>query len=123
MLAEIDGIQKLDYAINAALLLAYVATLSEDRVGLLLFRRRSADLSTAEKRTRQVYAIMEALYNAKATFAEPDYRKALGTFAHDGGSARWSSVSPTCGTRTLRVRPLTSLPLSSRATWSRPSRC
>ena len=37
MIAEIDGVQKLDYAINAALLLAYVATLSEDRVGLLLF--------------------------------------------------------------------------------------
>ena len=40
MLAEIDGVQKIEYAINAALLLAYVATQTEDKVGLLVFSDR-----------------------------------------------------------------------------------
>ena len=88
MLAEIDGIQKLDYAINAALLLAYVATLSEDRVGLLLFADEVQTYLPPKKGRAQVYAIMEALYNAKATFAEPDYRKALGYLR-----ARWRKRS------------------------------
>ena len=88
MLAEIDGIQKLDYAINAALLLAYVATLSEDRVGLLLFSD-SVDAYLPPKKGRsQVYAIMEALYNAKANFDEPDYRNALSYLR-----ARWRKRS------------------------------
>ena len=88
MLAEIDGIQKLDYAINAALLLAYVATLSEDRVGLLLFADDVQTYLPPKKGRGQVYAIMEALYNARATVAEPDYRKALGYLR-----ARWRKRS------------------------------
>jgi len=77
MLAEIDGIQKLDYAINAALLLAYVATLSEDKVGLLVFADTVQAYIPPRKGRSQVYAILDALYNAKATLAEPDYRGAL----------------------------------------------
>ena len=88
MLAENDGIQKLDYAINAALLLAYVATLSEDRVGLLLFADDVETYLPPKKGRAQVYAIMEALYNARASFAEPDYRKALGYLR-----ARWRKRS------------------------------
>ncbi len=88
MLAEIDGIQKLDYAINAALLLAYVATLSEDRVGLLLFAGDVKTYLPPKKGRGQVFAIMEALYNAKASFAEPDYRRALGYLR-----ARWRKRS------------------------------
>ena len=77
MLAEIDGIQKLDYAINAALLLAYVATLAEDKVGLLVFADTVQAYLPPRKGRGQVYAILEALYNARATLAEPDYRGAL----------------------------------------------
>jgi uncharacterized protein (DUF58 family) len=88
MLAEIDGIQKLDYAINAALLLAYVATLSEDRVGLLLFADDVQTYLPPKKGRAQVYAIMEALYNAAATLVEPDYRRALGYLR-----ARWRKRS------------------------------
>lgn len=77
MLAEVDGIQKLDYAINAALLLAYVATLSEDKVGLLVFADTVQTYLPPKRGRSQVYAILEALYNAKASLAEPDYRGAL----------------------------------------------
>ncbi len=88
MLAEIDGIQKLDYAINAALLLAYVATLSEDKVGLLVFADTVQAYLPPKKGRGQVYAILEALYNARATLAEPDYRGALAYLA-----ARWRKRS------------------------------
>jgi uncharacterized protein (DUF58 family) len=88
MLAEIDGIQKLDYAINAALLLAYVATLADDRVGLLVFADTVQSYIPPKKGRAQVYAILEALYNAKATLAEPDYRGALAYL-----QARWRKRS------------------------------
>ncbi len=77
MRAEIDGIQKLDYAINAALLLAYVATLADDQVGLLVFADTVQSWIPPRRGRSQVYAILDALYNAQATLAEPDYRGAL----------------------------------------------
>jgi uncharacterized protein (DUF58 family) len=88
MLAEIDGIQKLDYAINAALLLAYVATLAEDKVGLLIFADTVQAYLPPKKGRAQVYAILEALYNAQASLAEPDYRGALAFL-----QARWRKRS------------------------------
>jgi uncharacterized protein (DUF58 family) len=77
MLAEIDGVQKIEYAINAALLLAYVATQTDDKVGLLVFSDRVHTYLPPRKGRGQVFAIMEALYNVKATLAEPDYTGAM----------------------------------------------
>lgn len=88
MLAEVDGIQKLDYAINAALLLAYVATLADDRVGLLVFADTVQTYIPPKKGRFQVNVILEALYNARATLAEPDYRGALAYL-----QARWRKRS------------------------------
>lgn len=78
MLAEVDGKAKVDYAINAALLLAYVATLTDDNVGLLLFSDTVQAWIPPAKGRGQVYRIMDALYNAQASRAEPDYRGAFG---------------------------------------------
>ena len=77
MLAEIDGIAKMDYAVNAALLLAYVATLTDDRVGLLVFADTVQTWLPPAKGRAQVYRILEALYNVEARRAEPDYRQAF----------------------------------------------
>ena len=77
MLSEIDGIEKLDYAINAALMLAYVASLADDKVGLLVFADTVQTFLPPKRGRGQVYAILDALYNAKASLAEPDYRAAL----------------------------------------------
>lgn len=77
MLAEIDGVQKIEYALNAALLLAYVATQTEDKVGLLVFSDHVQTYLPPKKGRSQVFAIMEALYNVKATLAEPDYTGAM----------------------------------------------
>lgn len=79
MLAEIDGIAKLDYALNAALLLAYVASLADDKVGLLVFGDKVQTWIAPKKGRAQVYRILDALYNAEAKRAEPDYH---GAFAY-----------------------------------------
>jgi uncharacterized protein (DUF58 family) len=84
MLAEIDGVPKLDYALHAALLLAYVASLTEDRIGLLVFSDTVHTYLPPKRGRSQVYAILDAVYNAKATLAEPDYRAAF-AYLH----ARW----------------------------------
>lgn len=77
MMAEIDGIAKMDYAVNAALLLAYVATLTDDKVGLLVFADTVQTWIPPAKGRGQVYRILDALYNAGARRAEPDYRGAF----------------------------------------------
>jgi uncharacterized protein (DUF58 family) len=77
MMAEIDGIAKMDYAVNAALLLAYVASLTDDRIGLLVFADTVQTWLPPMKGRAQVYRILEALYNAKARRAESDYRGAM----------------------------------------------
>ncbi len=77
MMAEVDGIAKMDYAVNAALLLAYVATLTDDRVGLLMFADSVQAWIAPGKGRAQVYRILDALYNAEARRAEPDYRQAF----------------------------------------------
>ncbi len=78
MLAEIDGVQKIEHAIKAALVLAYVASLSEDRVGLLLFSDQIKTYLPPQKGRSQVFAIMEALHNVEASLAEPDYQRSMG---------------------------------------------
>ena len=77
MLAEVDGIQKIDYAIHAALTLAYVATEAEDNVGLLVFADTVRTYLPPKKGRGQVYAILEALHNIQASLIEPDYTQAL----------------------------------------------
>lgn len=77
MLAEIDGIAKVDYAVNAALLLAYVATLADDKVGLLVFADQVQTWIAPQKGRAQVYRLLDALYNARARRVEPDYRSAF----------------------------------------------
>ena len=77
MLAEVEGIQKLDYAINAALMLAHVATEAEDKVGLLVFAGTVQTYLPPQKGRAQVFAILEALHNCRASLVEPDYAQAL----------------------------------------------
>lgn len=88
MLAEAGGIAKMDYAVNAALLLAHVATESDDRVGLLVFADSVQAWVPPRRGRMQTLAIMEALYNAEARRAESDYRQALAYL-----SARWKRRS------------------------------
>ena len=88
MMAEIDGIAKMDYAVNAALLLAYVATLTDDKVGLLVFADGVQTWMPPQKGRAQVYRILDALYNAEARRSESDYHRAFGYLA-----TRWRKRS------------------------------
>lgn len=71
------GITKLDRAINAALLLSYLATQMGDQVGLLVFGRDVRAYLPPKRGHRQFLAILEALYSVEGKLEEPDYQGAL----------------------------------------------
>ncbi len=74
IVADIDGVPKLDYALNAGLLLAYVALQSEDRVGALVFSDRALLFVPPRRGHTQLELLHKSLYNIRATFQETDYR-------------------------------------------------
>jgi len=73
MAARVDGLTKLDHAINAALFLAFVAVRNGDRVGLVVFADGVKQwLAPAAGRT-QYRKIVDALYSAKPHLTYVDY--------------------------------------------------
>jgi uncharacterized protein (DUF58 family) len=77
MTPRVGGLTKLDRAVNAALLLAYLGTEADDHVGLLVFGRDVQRYLPPRKGHRQFLAIMEALYAVEGRLEEPDYAAAL----------------------------------------------
>jgi uncharacterized protein (DUF58 family) len=77
MTPRIGGLTKLDRAVNAALLLAYLGSQADDHVGLLVFGRDVQRYLPPRKGHRQFLAIMEALYAVEGRLEEPDYASAL----------------------------------------------
>lgn len=77
MWGELEGRAKIDYAIQAALLLAYVASFFDDRVGLLAFSNRIHTFLPPRRGRQQSYAVLEALHNLYADLEEPNYRAAF----------------------------------------------
>jgi uncharacterized protein (DUF58 family) len=76
MTAPLGPLSKLDYAINTTLLLAYVAILRGDRVGLLTFADTVTGYWEPDKGRRQFLALLEALYKVQPQQVEPDYMRA-----------------------------------------------
>ncbi|HEU5097762.1 MAG TPA: DUF58 domain-containing protein [Roseiflexaceae bacterium] len=72
-----QGLAKLDYAINTALLLSYVATLKGDHVGLLTFADGVRTYLAPKRGKGQFYRMLEALYNVKFEPVEADYGQAM----------------------------------------------
>ncbi len=81
MRSPVGDVDKLDYAINAVLLLAYVATRKGDRVGLLAFADRPVLWLAPRAGKGQFYRMLEALYAVQAQAVEPDYDAALSYFS------------------------------------------
>jgi uncharacterized protein (DUF58 family) len=81
MLSPVGEIAKLDYTLNAALLLGYVATGKGDRVGLLTFADEVHTYLTPKHGQGQFYRMLELLYGLRASPVEPNYRQALGYLA------------------------------------------
>jgi uncharacterized protein (DUF58 family) len=68
-----DGLSLLDYAINAALALSNVALKKQDRLGILSFSDVLGTTLPAERGTRQLHRILEALYREQARTTEANY--------------------------------------------------
>ncbi len=77
MCAQLDGMSKLDYAINAALMLAYVAVQEDDAVGLVVFADEVHSFVPPRKGNAQVGRLVEQLYTVQPTMREPDYTAAF----------------------------------------------
>ncbi len=77
MTPRVGAITKLDRAINAALLLAYLGTERDDLVGLLVFGRDVERYVPPRKGHRQFLAVLEALYAVEGHVEEPDYERAM----------------------------------------------
>jgi len=77
MCSQLDGMSKLDYAINAALMLAYVASRQDDAVGMMVFADTVGSFIPPRKGSTQIGRLVEELYAVQPTMTEPDYGAAL----------------------------------------------
>jgi len=69
------SVTKLDHAINAALLLAWVALRHGDRVGLIVFAEEVKAFVPANRGPAQYRRLLEALYAVEATMTYVDFRR------------------------------------------------
>jgi uncharacterized protein (DUF58 family) len=77
MTAPAGALDKLDHAVNAALMLAWVANAYGDRVGLMTFDDRVTGFIKPERGSSQVRRLTEALYAIKSEYVEPDFGHAF----------------------------------------------
>ncbi len=81
MLQSVQKMAKLDYVVNTALMLAYVAAAGDDKVGLMAFDADVRVYLPPAKSKAQVYGILESLYNLNARMVETDYKAAFQSLA------------------------------------------
>jgi uncharacterized protein (DUF58 family) len=77
MTSQVNRISKFDYALNAALLLAYVAMDKGDNVGLMVFSDEIKLFLPPKRGKKQLNLIIESLYKQEPALVEPDYGKAI----------------------------------------------
>ncbi len=81
MTARAGVMTKLDHAVNAALLLGWLAQQQGDRVGLVAFTDQVDSFLSPQRGPTQVNRLSEALYGVRAQFVEPDFGEAFGQLA------------------------------------------
>jgi uncharacterized protein (DUF58 family) len=77
MNAEVEGLAKVDHAVNTALLLAHVALSRGDRVGLCTFSHKVHTWLPPRPNVAQNRLITEALYDLRGDFTETDHGRCL----------------------------------------------
>jgi uncharacterized protein (DUF58 family) len=77
MNAEVDGVSKLDHAVNTALLLAHVALARGDRAGLCTFSHKVHAWVAPRAHLAQNRLLTEALYDLRSDFTETDHGRCL----------------------------------------------
>jgi uncharacterized protein (DUF58 family) len=73
MAAETEGMTKLDHAVNAALMMAHVATAMDDAVGWIAFAERILRMRPPRKAKDQVARLADDLYELQVELVEPNY--------------------------------------------------
>lgn len=68
-----DGMSLLDYAINAALMLANIAVKRQDKAGLFTFEKKTDVFLKADNKPLQVRRIVDALYHIQTNFKESNF--------------------------------------------------
>ena len=84
MLSEVDGVRKLDHALDSILMLTHAAAMAGDFVGLLVYSDVVKRYIPPKKGRNQIGIIIEALHDLVAEPVESDPRAALAYL-----SARW----------------------------------
>jgi uncharacterized protein (DUF58 family) len=74
MAARVDSLTKLDYAVNAALFLDFVAIRDGDRVGVAVFSDGVRSFLPPAAGARQYRRIVDVLYGAEAALTFVDYQ-------------------------------------------------
>lgn len=77
MAAWVGGLSKLDYAINASLLLAYVASMGDDNISLGVFNSELKTYLAPKKGRMQYRRFMEKLYACEADLVFTNYRRSF----------------------------------------------
>ncbi len=88
---EVDGIVKIEYVLNAALLLTRIAAQYDDRVGALVFSDRVERLTPLRKGRAAIGSMAEALFDVEPKLCEANYEIAF------------SRLNATCRKRALVV--------------------
>lgn len=73
MQMEADGLSMLDYSINSALVLSNIALRKGDKAGLITFSDKIGTQLPADRSAGQMRRILEALYDQKTHFLEPNF--------------------------------------------------
>jgi len=73
MQSAFRGMTLLDYAINASLVLSFVAIRKDDKAGIATFAEDFETFIPAGKQAGQMQRILESLYRQQTTFGESDY--------------------------------------------------
>lgn len=81
MQSPVAHIAKLDYVVNAVLLLAYVATGKGDKVGMMSFADEVMQYVGPRQGRGQFYRMLELLYGIEAQPVESDYPRAISYLA------------------------------------------
>ena len=73
MQMEAEGLSMLDYSINSSLVLSNIALRKGDKAGLITFSDKIGTQLPADRSAGQMRRILEALYDQKTHFLEPNY--------------------------------------------------
>jgi uncharacterized protein (DUF58 family) len=77
MAGTVDGVARIEHAMDAVMTLTTVATRLGDRCGLLAFDQEVRSVVSASNSRAQLGRVVEAMFDLEPVFAESDYRGAF----------------------------------------------